>query len=244
MNNISDDVYKEKYFKYKNKYINLKNNMNEDMVGGVSNWFNWFGVNAKKVDKEIKAAKDAEDAKVAKDAEDAKVAKDAEDAKVAKDAEDAKVAKDAEDVEVAKATLNLIMDSIIKSMNNNPKINIEDREYVFSHNKTNNITMKKIKIKDREYDFSYNKTNNIIKFTYTNPQSGESSIFEFKIEMKIINDNDYKIIYTDINAPPSSSTPVVLTTETFPSFTSLKPEFITLFFEPIITYIKSILKKK
>jgi hypothetical protein len=30
MNNISDDVFKEKYFKYKNKYIKLKNNMNEE----------------------------------------------------------------------------------------------------------------------------------------------------------------------------------------------------------------------
>ena len=32
--NITDDVYKEKYIKYKNKYLNLKNNVDEDNEGG------------------------------------------------------------------------------------------------------------------------------------------------------------------------------------------------------------------
>jgi hypothetical protein len=231
MNNISDDVYKEKYFKYKNKYINLKNNMNEDMVGGVN--ANKVeegveeGVKAEKVEVEIKAAKVEEGVK-AKEVDEGggvkadgseSINKDAEDAKVAKAAEDAKIAKAVlniiEDAKVAKATINLIMDSIIKSM-------------------------KTIKIEDIEYDFIYNKTNNIITFTYKNPQSGESSIFEFKIELKII-ENNYNIIYTYINAQPSSSTPVVFTA-TFPSFAYLKPGFITSFFEPIRTYIMKNIK--
>jgi hypothetical protein len=54
MNYISDDVYKKKYLKYKNKYINLnlKNNMNEDIVGG--RFWGLFGSDKKKVDNTIK----------------------------------------------------------------------------------------------------------------------------------------------------------------------------------------------
>jgi hypothetical protein len=55
MNYISDDVYKKKYLKYKNKYINLKNNMNEDIVGGGGSFIGWlFGSDKKKDDNTIK----------------------------------------------------------------------------------------------------------------------------------------------------------------------------------------------